>query len=232
MRRGVWVPTGFAAAQRWSPLRRATHYLGRNGVIGVVVAVVLGLSTFTESLDGLFERAQDRCREFGPCDPIPTPPPTPTPPPNYIVGTLTEVRMGAARVPQIVAWQERSLATPEGLTQADATWPGRLVTYRVAFRGLARVVCPVRWTLLDARTGERVVDSRYGWITVHAPAFPDSQWSAEAVVEDAAVGVFWVPYVASGTFVVEVELLNPAGIPLDVERTEEFTVSDADLSSL
>jgi hypothetical protein len=226
LRRGVWVPVAYAAHRRRAPLRRAWRGLGRGGVLGVLVAFVLGLGTFTAALDGLFERMGDRCREFGPCDPVP---PTPTAPPPFLVGTLSEVRLGAARVPQLVAWTERGLATPEGLSAQDAAWPGRLVTYRVELRGLAGAECRVRWTLLDAASGERVVDARYGWVTVDAVAFPDSKWTAQAPEEDVNVGLFWVPYVAPGAFVVEVELLNPDGVHLDVERTEEFVVAADDL---
>ncbi|MDF3016960.1 MAG: hypothetical protein K0R44_2185 [Thermomicrobiales bacterium] len=154
--------------------------------------------------------------------------PPPTPPPDTLAGSLTEVRLGA-KVPQAAAWLERDLATPESLTAEDAAWPGQLISYRVEFRGFGSAKCPVKWTLLDAATGERVVDNQYGWKTVHATAYPDSKWEVEATEEDANVGLMWIPYVAPGTFVVEVELLDPSGVHLDIERTPPFTVLEGTL---
>lgn len=192
--------------------------LGRRITAGLGLVVLLG--TFSEALDGALDRLEDRCRQFELCNPLP---------PAVLVGTLTEVRPGAAKVPQAVAWAERGLATPTTLTKQDAAWPGRLVTYRVEFRGLGDALCSVRWTLLDAASGQRVADDRSNWRTVHAPAFPDSRWKVEAAEEDANVGLIWVPYVAAGRFVVEVELLDPGGVHLDVERTVAFVVAADDL---
>jgi hypothetical protein len=207
--------TGLAA---WLPGvgQRLREFGGKAALTGLL-ALVVGLGTFTEALDGVITRVELRCHQFGPCAPLPPP---------YLVGALTNVRLGAANVPQLAAWQERNLATPPGLTAQDAKWPGRFITY---LHGLANAVCLVRWTLLDAVTDERVVDDRYGWKTVHAIAYPDSNWTAQAVDQDINVGTLWVPYVAAGTFVVEVELLDPHGIPLDVEPTPPFTVAADDL---
>jgi hypothetical protein len=193
---------------------------GLRGLIGLIVAAVIGFATFTEALDGLLVRIVDRCRVIGICDPLP---------PAELVGTLTEVRVRAANAPQIAAWTERNLATPEGLAPEDASWPGQLITYRVEFQGLEDSVCRVQWTLINADTGERVIDDRYGWVTVHANAYPDSSWAVEATSQDANIGVLWVPNIATGRFMVEVELLDPDGIYLDIERTPPFTVAERDL---
>ena len=194
--------------------------------IGVVVTAVIALGAFTDALEVIGTWSVNRCRELGVCEPLP---------PTWLVGTLTEVRLGATNVPQAVAWAEGNVATPADMTPREAGWPGRFVTYRVEFRGLVGAVCFVRWTLLDADSGERVedrwnpTDQRKRWITVHANAFPDTRWRVEADQQDAAIGAIWVPYVAPGRFVVEVELLDEDGEYLDIERTPVFTVTEDDL---
>lgn len=190
--------------------------------LAIIFTTVASLGAFTDALDWTLSGLQGPCQKVRLCDP---------PPPEWLVGTLTEVRLGAANVPQAAAWAERSLATPSELTQGDLAWPGRFVTYRVEFRGLVDAVCFVRWTLLDAVSEERV-QGRHGWKTIHARAFPDSRWTVEANQEDAAIGTLWVPYLAPGTFVVEVELLNADGQYLDIERTPPFTVTEDDLARL
>jgi hypothetical protein len=156
-------------------------------------------------------------------------------PPEWLVGNLTEVRLGAANVPQAQAYPERDIPIPADLPANEAAWPGRFITYRVEFRGLVGSVCLMRWTLLNARTGERVVDQwaaeqeRRRWITVHAKAYPDSRWLVEADEQDVAIGTLWVPYLAPGSYRVEVELKDSRGEYLDIERTPVFTVSEEDL---
>jgi hypothetical protein len=194
--------------------------------LGIVFTVVVALGAFTDALAWTVAWGSDRCRAIGVCAPLP---------PMWLVGTLTEVRLGASNVSQAVAWAEGNLATPAAMPPREAVWPGRFVTYRVEFRGLVGAVCFVRWTLLDATTGERIEDrwnpedKRTRWMTVHAPAFPDTRWTVEANQQDAATGTLWVPYVAPGSFVVEVELLDGDGEYLDIERTPVFTVTEDDL---
>jgi hypothetical protein len=90
----------------------------------------------------------------------------------------------------------------------------------------------VRWTLYDATTGRRVPNGTAGWQTIHAPAFPDGNWVVEARETDVNVGFAWVPYVAPGTYFVEIELLNDDGIHLDLERTDTFDVAPNELPAL
>jgi hypothetical protein len=51
----------------------------------------------------------------------------------------------------------------------------------------------------------------------------------EADLQDEAVGTLWVPYLAPGSYQVEVELLDDRGEYLDIERTPPFTVKQEDL---
>ena len=194
--------------------------------LGIAFTLVVALGAFTDALSWTVAWSLDRCREIGVCDP---------PPPMWLVGNLTEVRLGAANVPQATAWSERDLATPTSLTADGAAWPGRFVTYRVEFRGLVGTECFVRWTLLNAFTGERVteglptVDGKHTFKTVHAKAYPDSRWKVEANQLDVAIGTLWVPYLVPGSFIVEVELLDGDGEYLDIERTPAFPVTEDDL---
>jgi hypothetical protein len=194
----------------------------------LVLSIVIGFAAFTAAVLTLFDRGVEGCRAVGAC---PALTPTPTAPPSFLVGTLTEVRLGAPRVPLAAVYDDRDLATP-----AESDWAngrgarrGQVLTYRVEFRGMGEAVCRVRWTLYDVATGERVPDGTGGFKTGRAQAWPDSQWTVVAAEEDANVGLLWVPYVAAGTFVVEIELLDSRGVPLDVERSEPFTVDQRDL---
>jgi hypothetical protein len=54
----------------------------------------------------------------------------------------------------------------------------------------------------------------------------------EARETDVNVGFAWVPYVAPGTYFVEIELLNDDGIHLDLERTDTFDVAPNELPAL
>jgi hypothetical protein len=205
--------------------------LRRHAVVSVVVSLVVVVGTigaFTTAIDQARGWSLDRCRATGLCAP---------PPPEWLVGNLTEVRLGAANVPESQAFAERNLPTPTGLPALEAAWPGQFITYRVEFRGLIGSVCLTKWTLLNAVTGERVLDQwanetgRRRWATIHARAYPDSRWLVEADQEDEAVGTLWVPYLAPGRYQVEVELLDARGEYLDIERTPAFTVKPADLPS-
>ena len=73
------------------------------------------------------------------------------------------------------------------------------------------------------------MDGNQQWKTIHTRAFPDTHWRVEADHVDAAIGTLWVPYVAPGRFVVEVELVDADGQYLDIERTPVFTVTEDDL---
>jgi hypothetical protein len=43
------------------------------------------------------------------------------------------------------------------------------------------------------------------------------------------IGLLWIPHVAVGQFVVEIELRDEAGTLLDLERSETFSVTSDDL---
>ncbi len=195
-------------------------------IVVSVVTVVGALGAFTDALDVGFDWSLERCRAIGLCAPLP---------PNWLVGDLSEVRLGAENIPQTQAFTERELPIPTNLPPREATWPGRFITYRVEFRGMVGNMCLVEWTLLDAATGERVVDrwadedARRRWATIHARAYPDSRWQVEADKRDAAVGTLWVPYLAPGRYQVEVELVDARGEYLDIERTPPFTVTEENL---
>jgi hypothetical protein len=79
--------------------------------------------------------------------------------------------------------------------------------------------CEVKWTLFDATTGKRVPDGR--WKTNHARAFPDGYWTVEARDLDAGQGEVWVPHVAPGRFVVELEVYDDRDILLHVARPKD-----------
>ena len=223
-------PTGAAGAE--TPRNWVEHQadrVRRHAAVSVIlftITFVAALGAFTDALDGMFTRAQDGCRAIGLCEPLP---------PLWLVGNLTEVRLGAANIPLVEAYTEGEDPVPTDLPPRIAAWPGRFITYRVEFRGLIGTECFMRWTLLDAVTEERVVDrwsveqGRSRWETVHADAYPDGKWTVEADHQDAAVGTLWVPYLAPGAFRVEVELRNARGVYLDIERTPAFTVTAEDL---
>ena len=78
-RHGLWRPARVEAARAAKWYRRLGRSLARTGWKGVIVGAVslaVAFGTFTRELDSTFDRLRDRCREVGPCDPIP---PTPTP---------------------------------------------------------------------------------------------------------------------------------------------------------
>lgn len=216
-----------SAPRAWAAIQ--LERVRRHPFVSIVVSaitVVGALGAFTDALDLTLSWSLDRCRAVGVCAP---------PPPNWLVGNLSEVRLGAANIPQTQAFTERELPVPTRLPPREATWPGQFITYRVEFRGMVGNVCFVEWTLIDAATGERIVDrwasedARNGWATIHARAYPDSRWQVEADKRDAAVGTLWVPYLAPGSYQVEVELVDARGEYLDIERTPPFTVTEEDL---
>jgi hypothetical protein len=196
--------------------------LGCFSAVAILFSFVVAIGTFTDTLDGVFTRVQERCREFGPCEPLPTAPP------KTLVGSLSDIRLGAPRIPQVTVWMERGLATPSSLTDVDLAWPGRFITYRVEFRGYGNATSTVRWTLINAETGERVAARQYGWPTVKVLG---SEWKVHASELDSGIGEIWVPYGIPGNYLVELELIGPGGVILDLERSDPFTVSGEDLPS-
>src|SRR5215217_3780844 len=228
----MWIPpkarqkTLFEAwlvrASRWkgvlnSWLGRAVGRVPKTGwkrlVLGLV-AVVTGLATFTEAVDGVIDRSVDGCRMVNICDP---------PPPSVWTGAFTELRVGAAGIPLQEVYAEGNRTIPATMPQETREWPGRLITYRVEFQGL-ECVCSVRWTLHDATTGRRIPSPTNRWETRHVKAFPNGAWVVDSRQTEVVIGLIWVPNVEAGTFIIEVELLDEQGVYFDIERTEPFEV--------
>lgn len=194
---------------------------GWKRILAWLVGLVGTLAVLTSNLNLLFDPVLDGCREIGICDALPPP---------VLVGTLSEVRVGAAHLTLREAYLDGNASGVENVSPEDLEWPGQLITYRVEFQGLEKATCSVKWTLYDANTGRRVPNgTSTTWKTVHALAFPNGRWTVEAYESDVIVGLIWVPYVAEGTFVVEIELVNESGARLDLERSGEFEVSDQDV---
>jgi hypothetical protein len=146
-------------------------------------------------------------------------------PQRTLAGTLSEVQLGARNVTLEEMYDDRPELDPaaDGLDEPDLMQRGQLVSYRVEFEGLEDKACYVRWTLYDAKTGERVPNGTGGWKTVHAAAWPDGRWTIEVIERDVGQGEIWVPHVAPGRYVVEIELYDndEGGQLLDTERAED-----------
>jgi hypothetical protein len=146
------------------------------------------------------------------------PGPTPTAAASTLAATLMDVQLGARNVPLRQVYQDRPQLDPakDGISPEELDQRGQLVSYRIEFQGLLDRRCEVKWTLYDAATGERVPDGT--WKTNHAVAWPDGFWTVEARERDVGQGEVWVPHVAPGQFVVELEVYDDRGILLDAER--------------
>jgi hypothetical protein len=146
------------------------------------------------------------------------PGPTPTVAASTLAATLMDVQLGARNVQRRQVYQEHPGLDPanDDVSPEELDQRGQLVSYRIEFQGLLDRRCVVKWTLYDGTTGERVPDGT--WITNHAMGWPDGTWIVEARERDVGQGEVWVPHVAPGQFVVELEVYDDRGVLLDTER--------------
>jgi hypothetical protein len=202
-------------------LTRIRAKVRTHGWLALVIAAVTTFGTLSAAAGNAGELVgslHDGCRFVRICSPEPPP---------RLIGSLSELRIGPPGVTMQEAYLQRGGDAAELLVDGD--WPGQLVTYRLEYQGSYQATCTIAWTLYDAHTGERLPEFISGWDTRHVPAFPDRRWTKEAGDTDVNVGVIWVPYVQPGTFVLEIALLNPAEVLLDLERTEPFEVAAQDV---
>lgn len=213
-----------ASSSRWVRFVTWLRSFGWKGRLVGLAGLITTLAAFFSILDVLSGPLIDGCRNVGMCD---SPTPLPTSPPLHMKGTLSNVEFFAQYTLGEV-YENQNRTVPDDLSHLQ-DWPGRVITYRVEFQGLAGSTCLVHWTLYDAETMRRIPHGMGIWPTIDARAFPNGEWIVDRQQMDGAVGEIWIPYVASGEFLVEIELtLESSGLHLDRVNTS-FVVSPDDV---
>jgi hypothetical protein len=133
----------------------------------------------------------------------------PVEPPATKGATLTAVTLDRATRGQYL---DRSFLGRSGYGPAQLERPGELISFDFKIKGYLDKRLPLRWQLVDARTGDQVAESRDLFII---PVANDDQnsWS------------IWVPLPRgrSRRFFVEIELLDErAAVPLGRVRSDRF----------
>jgi hypothetical protein len=144
-------------------------------------------------------------------------PPAPPPPAEIDARVLgVDLRSPSQRLVDYLRETNQSTA---GLTKFEGAEPGYVFNVRVRLKGNQDARLPLRWSVIDANTGQPLRDPLYTQTaTVFNPRGPDQ----------ARTWPFWVPYPPrKGKFLLRATLIDEKRQPLDEAESEPFVLARA-----
>jgi hypothetical protein len=142
--------------------------------------------------------------------------PPPPPPPAEIDARVLRVYMRSPSE-RLVDYLRETNQSTAGLSKFEGAERGYVFNVRVRLQGNQDSRLPLRWSIIDANTGEPLRDPIYNQTaTVFQPRGPDH----------ARTWPFWVPYPPrKGRFFLRTTLLDEKRQPLDEAESKPFAVA-------
>jgi hypothetical protein len=118
-------------------------------------------------------------------------------------------------------YQRLQWTPPESFSDTELQSTGAVIGFSVAIEGFKGSTLPLRWSVLDAETMERLSEKHL----VDQPGWPDGTFTPESQ-HDQASGEVWVQIPErSGRYIVRLALLDPGGVTLSTLDSEPIAVS-------
>ncbi len=144
--------------------------------------------------------------------------PPPPPPPAEIDARVVRVELRSPSE-RLVDYLRETNQSTAGLSKLQGAERGYVFNARVRLQGKPGRQLPLRWSMIDASTGESLRDPLYTQTaTIFKPSGPSH----------ARTWPFWVPYPPrKGTYRVRATLVDEKRQPLDEAESEPFTLARA-----
>jgi TIR domain len=142
----------------------------------------------------------------------------PSPPPAKIDARVVRVELRSRRE-RLVDYLKETNQSTAGLSKFQGAERGYVFNARVRLQGKPGIQLPLRWSIIDANTGQPLRDPLYTQTaTIFVPSGPNH----------ARTWPFWVPYPPrKGTYRLRATLIDEKRQPLDEAQSEAFTLARA-----